>query len=322
MTKTGLVYDELYLLHDTGPHHPETAQRLTAILETLEDAGLLNKLLRIKPVPAERGVLELCHESSYIDSFKNAVDSGLPFLHTPECPISPGTFEAALNAVGAVLKGIDKVMEGGVKNCFCAVRPPGHHAERSRAMGFCYFNNVAIASRYLQKQHSLERIVVIDWDVHHGNGTQHIFEDDATIFYTSFHQDPASCYPGSGWASETGSGEGQGYTLNLPMPPGAGKDEYLEAMEKIEQAMDKFKPQFVLISAGFDAHLADPLAHIRLTEKEYEELTRRIKNIAEKHAEGRLVSVLEGGYNLKALGKSVKTHMQVLMEPKTCINCS
>ncbi len=314
MNKTGLVYDEIYLQHDTGPHHPEGPSRLTAIYETLEAAGLLDKLLLIKPEPAERSFIELCHEPTYIDILRNAVNSSLDYLHTPECPLCPATFEVALCAAGGVLKGVDAVMEGTVKNCFCAVRPPGHHAERSRAMGFCYINNVAVAARYLQTQHGVERVLILDWDVHHGNGTQHIFEKDPTVFYISLHQDPSSCYPGTGWASETGNGKGKGYTLNFPMAPGAGNEEYLEAMEKAERAMEKFRPQFVLVSAGFDAHLADPLAHIKLTRKGYQELTRRVKNIAEVHAQGRLVSVLEGGYNLKALGESVQTHIQVLME--------
>ena len=181
-------------------------------------------------------------------------------------------------------------------------------------MGFCFFNNVAIAARYHRKHHSIERIVVIDWDVHHGNGTQHIFEEDPTVFYASFHQEPNSCYPGTGLASETGNNKGKGYTQNFPMPPGAGKREYLKAMERVEQAMGEFRPQFVLISAGFDVHMADPLAHIRLNRKGYEELTERINNIAETYAKGRLVSVLEGGYNLKALGESVETHLRVLMK--------
>ena len=313
MTKTGIVYNDIYLQHDTGPHHPETSQRLTAILEALETAGRLDQLVHIEPVPSERSFLELCHEPSYIDSFEHAVYGGFPFLNTPECPISPLTYKVALYAVGGVLKGVDAVMNGEIKNCFCAVRPPGHHAEKSLAMGFCYFNNVAIAARYLQEQHAIERVVVIDWDVHHGNGTQHILEKDPTIFYASFHQDPASCYPGTGWVTEEGVDQGQGYTLNFPMPPGTGNDEYLEAMYKLEQEMDKFKPQFVLISAGFDSHLSAPLAHINLTRTGYEELTRRIMGIARNYAENRLVSVLEGGYNLKALGESVKTHIEVLM---------
>lgn len=312
--KTGLVYDDIYLNHDTGPHHPERAQRLTAILETLKSKGLFESLIRIEPVPVGKGVLESCHEVGYIETFKHSVEGSYPFLHTPECPLSPATYEVALFAVGGVLKGVDQVMEGRVKNCFCAVRPPGHHAERSKAMGFCYFNNVAIAARYIQLQYNIERVVVIDWDVHHGNGTQHIFEEDPTVFYVSFHQEPSSCYPGTGWASETGKGEGKGYTQNFPMPPGAGEAEYLAAMIKVEQTMEEFNPQFVLISAGFDAHIADPLAHIRLTGKGYEELTQRIKNIAEKHAEGRLVSVLEGGYDLKALGETVGAHIRVLMD--------
>lgn len=314
MTVTGLVYDEIYLKHDTGSHHPETGERLTAIFESLKISGLLDQLFRIEPVPAERSVLELCHESSYIDSFKTAVEGSYPFLNTPECPISPATFEVALCAVGGVLKGIDTVMGGRIRNCFCAIRPPGHHAERSRAMGFCYVNNVAIAARYLQKRYALERILIIDWDVHHGNGTQHIFEKDPSVFYISFHQDPSSCYPGTGWAEETGDGEGKGYTQNFPMSMGSGNKEYLEAMRRVEKSMEKFRPQFVLISAGFDAHMADPLAHIRLTKTGYEALTQSVKNIAKTYAESRLVSVLEGGYNLKALEESVGAHIQVLLE--------
>ena len=314
MAKTGLVYDDIYLNHDTGPHHPEKAKRLTAIIESLRITGLLEKVLHIVPEPAKRDIIALCHEPDYIDKFERDVTNASPFIHTPECPLSPATFEVARYAVGGVLKGVDDVLEGRVKNCFCAVRPPGHHAERSRAMGFCYFNNVAIAARYLQKQHDIDRIMIIDWDVHHGNGTQHIFEENASVFYISLHQDPSSCYPGSGWAQETGSGKGRGYTLNLPMSPGSSDEAYLKAMEHVEQTMDHFKPQFVLISAGFDAHTADPLAHIRLTKKGFESLTRSVKNIAESYAKGRIVSVLEGGYNMEALKESIEAHLTVLME--------
>jgi acetoin utilization deacetylase AcuC-like enzyme len=314
MAKTGLVYNDIYLNHDTGPHHPETAKRLIAIIESLRTTGLLEKLLPIESEPAKRDIIAFCHEPDYIDEFERDVTNASPFIHTPECPLSPDTFEVARYAVGGVLKGVDKVLEGRVENCFCAVRPPGHHAERSRAMGFCYFNNVAIAATYLQKQHDIERIMIIDWDVHHGNGTQHIFEENPSVFYISLHQDPSSCYPGTGWSQETGSGKGKGYTLNFPMPPGSSDNEYLKAMEHIEQTMDHFKPQFVLISAGFDAHMADPLAHIRLTKKGYESLTRSIKNIAESYAKGRIVSVLEGGYNMEALKESLEAHITVLME--------
>lgn len=314
MTQTGLVYDEIYLKHDTGSHHPEKAQRLIAIIEILKTAGIFDQLVKISPVSAERNILELCHAADYIDRFKTAVDDSLPFLDTPECPLSPYTFKAACYAAGGVIKGADNVMEGKVKNCFCAIRPPGHHAERSQAMGFCYFNNVAVAAKYLQNRYNIKRIAIIDWDVHHGNGTQHIFEQDPTVFYISFHQDPSSCYPGTGWAAETGIGKGKGYTLNFPMPPGAANKAYLDAMEHVEQTMAQFKPEFMLISAGFDAHMADPLAHIKLTRRGYEGLTQKTKKIAENHAKGRIVSVLEGGYNLKALEESLKIHMQVLME--------
>lgn len=314
MAKTGLVYDDIYLNHDTGPHHPETAKRLIAIIESLRTTGLLEKLFPIESEPAKRDIISFCHDPDYIDKFERDVTNASPFIHTPECPLSPDTFEVARYAVGGVLKGVDEVLEGQVKNCFCAVRPPGHHAERSRAMGFCYFNNVAIAATYLQKQHDIDRIMIIDWDVHHGNGTQHIFEENPSVFYISLHQDPSSCYPGTGWSQETGRGKGKGYTLNFPMPPGSSDKEYLKAMDQIERTMDHFKPQFVLISAGFDAHIADPLAHIRLTKKGYESLTRSVKNIAESYAKGRIVSVLEGGYNMEALKESLEAHITVLME--------
>jgi acetoin utilization deacetylase AcuC-like enzyme len=314
MAITGLVYGEIYLKHYTGVKHPEQPERLLAILESLKVANLLDKLFHITPISVERHILELCHDSGYIDEFKLAVDNARPFFHTHDCPLSPLTFEVALHAVGGVLKGVDMVLEGKVKNCFCAVRPPGHHAGRSRAMGFCYFNNIAIAAKYLRAHHSMERIAVIDWDVHHGNGTQDIFEEDNTVCYVSFHQDPSTCYPFSGKASERGKGKGEGYTWNFPVPPGAGIEEYLKALEAVEQVMEKFRPDFVLVSAGFDAHIADHLAHVNLTREGFEQLTRRIKTIAENHADGRLVSVLEGGYNLEVLRESVPAHIQVLLE--------
>ncbi len=314
MAATGLVYGDIYLKHYTGVKHPEQPERLLAILKGLEKANLLDKLFHIAPAPAERGALELCHDPGYIDAFKLAVANGALFFHTYDCPLSPRTFEVALYAVGGVLKGVDMVMEGKIVNCFCAVRPPGHHAGRSRAMGFCYFNNIAIAAKYLQVHHALERIAVIDWDVHHGNGIQDILEEDPTVYYLSLHQDPSTCYPFSGTASETGKGTGEGYTRNFPVPPGAGIEEYLKAIENVEQEMARFRPDFVLISAGFDAHIAEPLAHLNLTREGFEELTRRVKIIAETHAKGRLVSVLEGGYDLEVLRDSATAHIQVLLE--------
>lgn len=222
MAVTGLVYGEIYLKHYTGVKHPEQPERLLAILESLESAKLLDRLFRIEPVPVERSILELCHDPGYIDEFKLAADNARLFFHTHDCPLSPRTFEAALCAVGGVLKGADMVMEGKVENCFCAVRPPGHHAGRSRAMGFCYFNHIAIAAKYLQAHHSLERIAVIDWDVHHGNGTQYILEEDHTVYYVSFHQDPSTCFPFTGKASETGKGRGERIHPELPCASGRG----------------------------------------------------------------------------------------------------
>ncbi len=313
MSRTGFVFNKIYLEHDTGLYHPERAERLSALLEAFRENGIFERVVQIEAFPAERSVIELCHDKSHIERVKRASESGVAFLDTPDCPVSPSTFNSALYAVGGVLAAVDAVMAGKVDNCFVAVRPPGHHAERARAMGFCFFNNVAIAARYAQKEHGIERVMILDWDVHHGNGTQHLFEDDPTVFYISLHEDPSSCYPGTGRATETGKGPGEGYTLNFPMPPGAGNDEYLAAMDRVEEVMEGFEPQFVFVSAGFDAHRADPLAHIDLTEQGYAEMTRRVKRISDKHAKKRLVSVLEGGYNLAALRESVLGHMNVLM---------
>jgi acetoin utilization deacetylase AcuC-like enzyme len=216
-------------------------------------------------------------------------------------------------AVGGVQSAIDAVMEGRIKNAFCAVRPPGHHALKDRAMGFCFFNNVAIAAKYIQNQHRLSKVLVVDWDVHHGNGTQAIFYDDPTVFYFSAHQSPF--YPGTGGADEKGEGKGLGFTLNVPLPAGSGDAEYLKAFEeRLKPAAAAFQPDFVLISAGFDSARDDLLGRMNLTPGGYAQLTRIVKAIAEQHCRGRLVSVLEGGYNLEALAASVEAHLRVLME--------
>jgi acetoin utilization deacetylase AcuC-like enzyme len=200
-----------------------------------------------------------------------------------------------------------------VNNVFAAVRPPGHHAEKTQAMGFCIFNNIAIAARYLQKKYKLEKIFILDWDVHHGNGTQHSFEDDPTVFYCSLHQYPH--YPGTGAARERGTGAGEGFTLNIPMSAGSADEEYLTAFEeKVILAADSFAPDFVLISAGFDAHQDDPLAGIRLSDDIYYQMSKTMKEISERHCSGRLISFLEGGYNLSALARSTAAHLKALME--------
>ena len=226
--------------------------------------------------------------------------------------VSPGSWSAALAAVGGVEEACGRVLGGSWRNAFCSVRPPGHHAERDRAMGFCLFNNVAIAARSLVERHGLERVAIVDWDVHHGNGTQHIFEDEARVYYVSLHQHPL--YPGTGAASERGRGAGEGTTLNCPLPGGTGDTEWLDAFEgTVLPALEDYGPEFVLISAGFDAHRLDPLAGVLLSEEAYRVMTRRLLELARKTAGGRLVSVLEGGYSFEALASSVAAHVGELL---------
>jgi acetoin utilization deacetylase AcuC-like enzyme len=226
--------------------------------------------------------------------------------------MSPGSLSAAYLAAGGALAGVDAIMRGDVEHAFCAVRPPGHHAETARAMGFCLFNNVAIAARYVQKKYSLSRVLIVDWDVHHGNGTQHSFEQDPSILFFSTHQYPH--YPGTGRATERGIGAGEGFTINVPMDAGDGDDEYHAIfLNVLLPAAEAFKPDFVIVSAGFDAHRDDPLANMGLTEAGYSDLTGLVVGLAKRHAQGRLLSALEGGYNLTALGASVDAHLKALL---------
>jgi len=313
VAKTGLVYDERYLLHDPGPWHVERPDRLRAIQQRLATSGLLKELILLEPQPAPLEWIARLHDPDYITRFQRACQKGQRIFDTGDCGICPKSFEVACLAVGGVFAAADAIMAGRIDNAFCAVRPPGHHAERSRAMGFCFFNNVALGARYLQEQHGLERIAIIDWDVHHGNGTQHLFETDPTVFYLSLHQNPATCYPGTGRQKEIGRGPGQGFTLNIPMPPHSRDQDYLQALEGLAlPALRNFKPDCLLISAGFDAHQSDPLAHMDLTEKGYRDMAGLLGDLARDHCAGRLITVLEGGYNLAVLGECVLEHIQVL----------
>ena len=213
------------------------------------------------------------------------------------------------------MAAVDAVMGGQVDTAFCAVRPPGHHAERDRAMGFCFFNNVALGALYLLENFGLERVAIVDWDVHHGNGTQHLFEADPRVFYLSLHEDPQFCYPGTGYAREEGKGPGKGFTLNLPLPPRSGDEEYLEALNNVAlPRLRQFAPQFVLVSAGFDAHSKDQLAHINLTSSAYRQMGRLVLDLARETAGGRLIIVLEGGYNLEVLEECVEDQLRLLLD--------
>jgi len=313
MGETGFVYDDVYLDHVTTEGHPERPKRLTAVVERLRATGLHRRLKPIQARPAEADWIQRVHTVSYMERARQAAEGGARYLDTMDVPISAGSCKAAVMAAGGVLAAVDAVMAGQVRSAFCAVRPPGHHALADRAMGFCIFNNVAIAARYIQRRHRLEKVLIVDWDVHHGNGTQATFYEDPTVLYFSTHQYPF--YPGTGAASERGAGKGMGTTINVPLPAFSGDDAYREAFEsQLIPAATKFAADFVLISAGFDAHANDLLGSMKVTEQGFAEVTRMVKGLAEQCCEGRMVAVLEGGYHLEALGKSVEAHIRVLME--------
>jgi acetoin utilization deacetylase AcuC-like enzyme len=312
MGKTGLVYHPAYLEHDMGAGHPESPNRLCAIMERLEEGGTAARLVRIEPRPAEDMWITQVHTPGYVASLNRAAPATGRVSLDPDTSMSPGSLTAAYLAAGGALAAVDAIMDGQVNHVFCAVRPPGHHAEAGRAMGFCLLNNVAIAARYIQKKCGFTRVLIVDWDVHHGNGTQHSFEDDPSVLFFSTHQYPH--YPGTGRGTERGKGVGEGFTINVPMEAGEGDDDYRAVFQNVlVAAADDFKPEFVIISAGFDAHKDDPLASMGLTEAGYAELTEIVAEIANRHANGRVLSSLEGGYNLTALAASVEAHVKALL---------
>lgn len=310
--KTGYFSDPIFQAHDTGDH-PENAGRLKALGERLESDPIWSRLEHKHPRPATEAEISAVHQVDYIRSVEDAASSGRPFLSTPDCALSTDTYSVALHAAGSLVDASADVAEGKLDNAFVACRPPGHHAEQAQAMGFCYFNNVAIAAESLIDRFGYERILIFDFDVHHGNGTQHSFENRRDIFFSSIHQHPATLYPGTGFSEERGEGEGSGYTLNAPMPPQSGDAEYVAVFDQILlPTFREFNPQFILVSAGFDAHRDDPLAMIDLTRDGFDHLIRGMKGLAEECCEGRLVSVLEGGYDYDALSDCVASHITLL----------
>ena len=310
--KTGLVFHPDYLLHNPGTGHPERPERLAAIMEHLKKQGVLDLVISIDPKPAEDRWLQQVHPEEYLKYLEESARKA-PVALDPDTALSEQSYRVAKLAAGGALAAIDEVMAGTIDNAFVALRPPGHHALSNRAMGFCLINHVAVAARYVQKKYGLNRVLIVDWDVHHGNGTEEIFYNDPTVFYFSTHQWPY--YPGTGASDDTGAGVGVGTTLNVPIAAGGGNAEVVHAFQhKLVPAAEAFKPEFVFISAGFDAHQDDPLAHLQLTESGYKELTQIVKNIAARFANGRLVSLLEGGYDLGALSRSVETHLRTLAD--------
>jgi acetoin utilization deacetylase AcuC-like enzyme len=308
---TGFLYDDRFLDHDAGTGHPERKERLQSAIRYLREQPWFGDLRQVAPRVAERRWIEEIHDSSYIERADEACRQGLPFLDVADVGICEASCDVAYLAAGGALELADRIVAGDVQNGFSLSRPPGHHAERNLALGFCLFNNVAVVARYLQKQHGLDKILVLDWDVHHGNGTQHSFEEDPSVFYVSTHQYPF--YPGTGAASETGVGRGENATLNCPMPAGATDADYEEAFrEKLLPRVDQFSPDAVIISAGFDAHVDDPLAQVCLSADFFGWMSTRMMEIADKHAGGRIISMLEGGYNVNQLPHCIEAHLKVL----------
>ena len=312
--KTALLADPVCLEHDTGHGHPESARRFDAVLHALDAAGLRTAMLPLDPRAVVREDLLLAHTPKYVALAEEEILGGAAQLSTGDTMVSRHSWEAAMAAVGSGLAAVDAVIAGKAARAFCVVRPPGHHAREDQGMGFCVFNNIAIAARHAQRRHGIARVLIVDWDVHHGNGTQDIFYEDGSVFFFSTHQSP--WYPGTGHAGETGAGAGKGTTLNCPLPAFSGRKEIFACFEeKLLPAMETFRPECVFISAGFDSRKEDPLGHFLLTDEDFADLTRIVSGIAERHAGGRLVSLLEGGYNLRGLASAATAHVTALNEP-------
>ncbi len=309
--KTGLAYHSDFVNHDTGPGHPERPDRIRRGIKAIQASDYWGELHLIEPTHATVEQIRYAHASDYVDHVRRCCEQEINLDY--DTPVVKESFNIARLSTGGLLRAVDAVMAGTVRHAFALVRPPGHHATPSRSMGFCLFNNIAVAARYLQREHSIEKVAIIDWDVHHGNGTQDIFYADPTVFFFSIHQSPL--YPGTGAANQTGSGDAVGTTLNTPVPPGSDIGTYVETFEKVlTPALLNFSPDFILVSAGFDAHRLDPLATINLTAEGFATLTSIVVDLAAETAEGRIVSALEGGYSLKGLSESIVAHLGQLVK--------
>lgn len=309
--KTGLVADGISRDHQTGPRHPERPERFDAVMNALQAGGLTKTLTKIPSRQATDDELALCHSRDYISLVHEEIAAGARLLSTGDTQVSPRSLDAALNAAGSAMQAVDAVMTAEVRNAFCVLRPPGHHATPDRGMGFCIFNNVAVAARYAQKHHGVERVLIVDWDVHHGNGTQDTFYGDPSVLFFSTHQSP--WYPGTGMHDEQGEGAAKGTTINCPFPSGSGHAEILDAFgTELVPAARRFRPDLVFISAGFDSRLGDPLGEFTLSDDDFRELTSMMMEVADVSAGGRLISVLEGGYNLDGLASAAAAHVDIL----------
>lgn len=310
---TAVVTDDMFQEHDTGYGHPESPLRHAAVISELEEASFSDRIQWLKPRSAVEDDIARCHSKTYFDTAKRDILSGSPYLTTGDTTVCPESWTPALHAAGGACAAVDAVVRSEATNAFCVMRPPGHHATPNRGMGFCVFNNIAVAARYGQHQYGVGKVLIVDWDVHHGNGTQDVFYQDDSVLFFSTHQWP--WYPGTGNKDETGQSRGVGATLNCPFPAGAGRREILGAFgDDMVPAAQKFKPELILISAGFDSRIDDPLGGFQLTDDDYADLTRLMLELADQYADGRVISMLEGGYNLKGLASAAEAHCRALVD--------
>ena len=306
--KTGLITSNTYKNHNTGDGHPEKIDRVTAVIENFKKIDNKNLIWK-KPNDYDQTILSKTHSSNYIDQVQNSFPTKGLFFLDGDTVVSPGSKDATKDAVGSIITAIDGVENKEFKNAFCCVRPPGHHAEKEKAMGFCIYNNVAVGANYLIEKYKYKKIAIIDFDVHHGNGTQNIFYNNKNVLYISTHQYPY--YPGSGSEKENGKFNN---ILNIPLSAGTTAEQYLNAYEHVLNKIQEFKPEFILFSAGFDAHMDDPLAQLRLSSEDFYIITKRTLEISKPFCNGNVVSILEGGYDLQALQKSTQRHVDALIE--------
>lgn len=303
MSDAVIFFDPIFEEHKTGFGHPERPERLPAAMGKLEESGLLDEVEVRSPREASTGEIELVHTPRYVEHVRSVAEAGGGNLDM-DTSLSGESYRAALKAAGAIVQSVDGCLDGEFLRSLCLVRPPGHHALPGRGMGFCLFNNIAIGARYAVVEKGLGRVMIVDWDAHHGNGTQEIFNEDEGVLYVSLHQYPH--YPGTGWVDETGKGKGKGFTINIPFPPGTGEEKYLEAFDRIIlPAGERYNPDLLLVSAGYDSHSGDLLCQMRLTDASYRKMTDRLVGLAEQCCNGRLIVTLEGGYNLEAQARSL-----------------
>ncbi len=308
MIQTGLITSPYFLRHDTGPNHPESPKRLESVLERLQTSPVWSSLKHLDPRPATASELTRVHPSGYLKWLEESCGGGLSVLDGEDTVVCSESFQVALQAAGGVIRAVEQVFTGEIGNAFCAIRPPGHHAELEEAMGFCLFNNAAVAARTAQEQFGAEKILILDWDVHHGNGTQHLFEEDPTVHFISLHEFPL--YPGTGAKDETGKGDGLGTTTNFPLKARGGDELYMDIFENVlPDIVMGFKPDFIILSAGFDAHVRDPLASMKVSKEGFARMTDVMTGLAAETCRGKLVSILEGGYDLQGLSESVEAHL-------------